>query len=259
MFSFINQLSESRQYSSLQAVERLTDFQSSDNVTLYICALHILTWEERQPRWSGGHWGLRYAHDTVQWGEFDKWRISGNDLYALLYFIKQRSGPHVRLDVNDLPRDWLKDCSMSLGRHVVIHRMFMRLDYDLPIVDGSIKAIRRLSQDWDVLDKDKRKICLTSLLQKIKLKMPHAEIIQHLEALSVDENLNYKIDEEFDDIVENASAGATASGSVATCVAGVGGIGVGFDTSPEGMAKSFYNDKKTTKKKKPLVIKRPAP
>ena len=256
MFSFIGQLCESRQYPSTQSIERLTDFQASDNVTLYICALHILTWEERQPRWVGGHWGRRYAHETVQWGDFDKWRISGSDLYALLYFINKISGPHVRLKVNDLPREWLKDCSMNVGRHVVIHRMFMRLDYDLPVVDSSVKAIRRLSQDWDVLDKEKRKICLTSLIQKIKSKMPQAEILVHLEALSVVEDLNYKIDEEFEDVLENASSGATASASVATCVGAVGGIGVGFDTSPEGMSKSIYGQTNDTKKKKPVVIKR---
>lgn len=257
MFSFIGQLSESRLYPSLQSLERLTTFQASDNVTLYICALHIITWEERQPRWAGGHCGLRYAADTVQWGDFNKWRVSSNDLYALLYLINTIDNPHVRLKVNDWPLSWLKDCSRSLGRHEVIHRMFMRLEYDLPVVDGSIKAIRRLSQDWDVLDKSKRKICLTSLIQKIKLKMPSAEILRILEALSVDENLNYKIDEEFEDITEDATAGATASASVATCVGAVGGIGAGFDSSPKGMAKSIYAQKKPEKKS--LVIKRPMP
>jgi len=192
------------------------------------------------------NWAKNYCWKTTRWSNFDHWRNDGTDLYMLLHAFKgfdhEEGWSGYGLNHRRI-YTWLRASSQGMNRESEVIQLFLNLDNDLKIHDDSLKAIRRLAMHWPRIDADKKRVLLTRMVQLFKYEMPRSELLTHL--LSLKSGVR-DLDEA--DLVENATSGSTAAGSVATIA---GGLGAGFDND---YSKSIYPAPKA--QKKPLVIRR---
>ncbi len=205
-FCFINELCESKLFSSRPALAKWSARQCANAAYWYIIALHILAQESATKSWA-----THYCEATARQNDFATWRTDANDLYALLFALSDPDNDIVI--VRALVRDWLRHPT-STDR---THRLFTRLDSMLHITASDAKAIRRLVMNWDDNDESEKHDLVTKVRQHIKAIAPRSELLTHL------------IKIEAETVAESASSGATGAASVATVA---GGLGSGFD--PKG-------------------------
>lgn len=239
-YSFLNQLSESKMFPTTASVDRRSMTDISELTLLYICGLRILLASDESEKWSSS-----YARKTSNMGNFDHWRGDSTDLYVLLHTMKgiELTGGY-SLSFESVMM-WLRDAAHGANRETMTRRLLMRLDVDLKIKNEVLKAIRRLTQTFTEIDRTKRELVVSRLIEVLAKRAPKSDMLAQLQALA--RRRGYELGDE-DDLLEDASAGATAAGNVATVATPLGGLGPGFD--PNG-------DKGIYAGKKPVVLRRP--
>jgi hypothetical protein len=219
-FPFINDLCESHLIPSKTSLKQWKSTKLSELSYLYFIRLRILLASDTKA------WANKYCDDAGDPNDFEAWRTSGNDLYAMLHALVGDAKMHID---SRLIRHWLRHCKDEDDTR----RLFMRLDGMFAISNSSMRAIRRAVTEWDDVDERERESILVKLIQMIHTLAPsNSELLPHLKILQ----------KELD---ESASAGATGAANVATVA---GGLGAGFD--PKGGWRSIYS------KKKPIVLRR---
>lgn len=262
MFSFINDLSESRLFPSRTSTDRYTHKEIQEFVQIYLCVFRIMLVER-----SSQDWIKTYIKKSIHWGDFSKWRSDGNDFYVLMHLLITTDTGLSSVFINSIMK-WLRLAATTSGRYEMeVKRVLVRMDNDLRIRDSSLKNIRRLVTDWSDLSKREQRLAMTRLLQHMRAKMPKSEVLPHLVELSNHRGLEIKgaCNLETDDrcksdatisftpygflsgLSEDATAGSTSAASVAAVP---GALGVGFD--PNGDT-GIYPKKA---KNKPIVLKR---
>jgi hypothetical protein len=68
-------------------------------------------------------------------------------------------------------------------------RCFTRLDRDLHIDNSSMKAVRRLIQSWPDLDREKKQLAMTRLLQMLRHRALKAELLPRLMKVAAEHRL----------------------------------------------------------------------
>jgi hypothetical protein len=184
MFTVLNTLSESRLIPSQSTLRHFSAEDMAELAVLYICALYILDHYEDSKSAA-----RNYAKRTIQYGtDFDRWRVSASDLYAILYALEAK-GVNLRDPANsDRFRDslpmgmrllivWLKAMATNTMSKAVHRNLFTRLDQNFRIRQSSIRAVRRAVMDWDDLDNNERRLTMTRLMQLIRVRAPKSEIL----------------------------------------------------------------------------------
>lgn len=265
-YSFLTELSESRLFPSVKALDRLARPDLAELTHLYLCALRILL---RDPHSAG--WARQYVRRTLHWGGFTRWRNDATDLYVLLHALSTKGDGVSTLFHQTLLR-WLRAATTGDGEHETeARRVLVRLDLDLGVKDGSMRAIRRLVMDWPVLTRREQRLVMTRLLQFLRSRAAKAEVLPYLNRVAGLRNLEIKGACNLETgagcygdsrpalplgflaglagrrLGETATSGATSAASVATVA---GGLGVGFD--PDGDT-GIYPKKP---KSKPILLKR---
>lgn len=259
-YSFLAELSESKLFPSSLALSKLARPDLADLTHLYLCALRILL---HDPNSAG--WTRHYIRRTLRWNGFTQWRNDATDLYVLLHALTTQGEGVSALFQQSLLR-WLRKATTDDGEHEIeARRVFVRLDFDLGVKDGSLRAIRRLVMDWPVLTRREQRLAMTRMLQYLRSRASKAEILPYLTRVAQLGNLEIKGARNLETgeeerpmgflaslasgrrLRETATSGATSSASVATVA---GALGVGFD--PNGDT-GIYPKKP---KNKPLVLKR---
>lgn len=199
MFDFIGTLSESRLVPSQTTLRNFTAQDLSELAVLYVCALYILsTYEDSESV------AYNYAKRTVQYGsDFEKWRVSANDLYAILYGLMNRSATlknphtsdpfreHLPLNIPSYLR-WLKALGYGDGNRISksTHRfLFSRLDNNFKINNSSIRAVRRAVMDWEDLDAKEKRLTMTRLMQLMQIRAPKSELLPALHKVAAKHDL----------------------------------------------------------------------
>ncbi len=262
MFSFLNDLCESRLISSKTSLKNWHTKKLSELAYLYFLGLHILLCSESEKTWARD-----YCKKAGGPNDFLTWRSAQNDLYVLLYALDSEPDKEMDTpaDIKELDkikispvmiRNWLRhvgvhETDASLKEET--HKLFVRLDSMFHITDPSLKTLRRIIMDWKEADEKERQDTLVKVIQKIHDRAPsNSEILPHLKRLEAKNEKVEEVDEsaikwQLYTTLESASSGATGAASVATVV---GGLGAGFD--PNG-------DRGIYSKKKPVVIRRTPP
>jgi hypothetical protein len=183
-------LSESRMFRSKNAVERITARQAVELLHMHICALTILRLSPASEKWAKD-----YARRTVSYGLFHEWKTNSTDLGILGWALltedvdfrlptaSNRLRERITLDKSMLER-WVKSAQASNFDVGLTKRMFSRLDLALKIDDESLRAIRRLVQDWTDLDAEEAQLCTTRLLQLLRTHGAKTEILDQLNLLA---------------------------------------------------------------------------
>lgn len=183
---FIRTLGESPLISSQKALDR-RDIGDIAEIAYYsILALRILLLEDETHEWAVG-----YARKTAEWGNFDKWRGSGNDLYVLLHGLSPHDHPEKTertypVDLKALHR-WLKDAGRDAASEARTTRLFMKLDFEFRMKKSTAKALRRRVMDWDDATPRQQVSSLNQIISFFKNHAPRAELLKHLKELKKDE------------------------------------------------------------------------
>jgi len=228
-FLFIHELCESHLIPSRGSLKQWQVSKLSELCYLYFLALRVMLLQDDTQKWARD-----YCHQVGEQNDFDSWRNTANDLYAMLYALS---------DPNSGAKGSLKDISISTSlirqwlRHVEdedrTRQFLMRIDGMLHITDSMMKSVQRIIMNWEDANSRERKDVATKLITWIHARAPsNSELLPELKKMA-------------GKLKESATAGATSVGSVATAV---GGLGAGFD--PDGQDKSIY------KQKKPVVLRR---
>jgi hypothetical protein len=187
---FIQSLSESQLISSMSAYRRFSGRQIADLAYLHIVALRILATEPLAKDFAAD-----YATRSVRYMGFAKWYQSATDLHLLLHALLNEDvdlklpdtsnelRASLYFDENAI-RMWAKDIARGRINEARTKKMFLHLDGDFQVKDSSMKAIRRLVQDWSHVTVMQKKLSMTRLLQMLRVRARRSDLLIRLEKLA---------------------------------------------------------------------------
>ncbi len=237
-YSILTELSGSTLFPSRRWLDR-EDFHSlAEKAYLTILALRIIAAVSATE-----NFGRHYVHTTIQASNFQSWRSNGTDLYVAIWALSQgayepQSGVPDYVPEQPFVR-WLKALERDGSEVNETKRLFLRLDSMLHIHDSSMKAIRRIVQDWPHASHYDQQLATTRLLQMIRARMPRSELLRHLDhaAHARDLELDKVCNQETGDgcHVDTGHHGPTKKektpGTALGFLAGIAGIAAGYAAS----------------------------
>lgn len=193
-FQLLNELTESKAYRVDQYVKHMDLRDVTHQVFLDLLTTWILYNENHTKPVA-----VRYADQTTAFGNFNKYRYGGTDIYlglnALLNPESRTSKILANPEANDVLRTQLKINQARIktfledlaARKVDVYdaqSFFFNLETQLKIKNNSYKSIRRLAQDWPDLTPMQRQLVTTRLLQYYRNKNKKSELLPFLEDMS---------------------------------------------------------------------------
>ncbi len=208
---FIQQLSESNLLSSKSAYKKYSAKQVAELVYLHIIGLRILASEPLSHDWA-----IHYAARSTRYLGFAMWYQNATDLHLLLHALisedVELKMPEIStefketlyLDETQIKR-WLKEIAQGHLSESHTRALFMHLDGQFRIKDGSMKAIRRLAQDWPRNTRRQKQLAMTRLLQIMRVRCRQSDVHIELEKLSsaLDLELKQVANQETGDNIEH--------------------------------------------------------
>jgi len=190
-FGFVKDLNESRQYRTRQAIQRSNAREIVDHAFLDLITLWILYNEfDMAPI------AIHYARKTMMYGDFRNYRQSGTDLYMTLHLIQSKNADTLAGDSADnallqrinLPQTQLKvflnGLKMNSLERGVARQTLQLLERKLNITTSSYRSVRRLAQDWPVINESQRALVVTRLLQFYRTHARRSELFGFLQDLA---------------------------------------------------------------------------
>ena len=195
MFGFISELNESTMFRTKQRVQGTNAREMGDFAMMNMLALWVL-----YQNYDTRAIAQNYAARTMQYGNFNTYRQSGTDLYIALNAIKNGTAGTTQNDriqnnhykVNDMQvRNYLR--AIAQGQPISNARSFlMRLERGLDIGNSNYRAIRRLSQDWDRINKMQKQLVVTRMLQYFRTKALKSELYSHFRDMARSQKLEIR-------------------------------------------------------------------
>lgn len=208
--NFLQTLSESRLLSSRSAYRRYSARQIAELVYLHIIGLRILASEPATQKWAHD-----YAFRSGRYLGFAKYYQNATDLHLLLFAlvdeevdlkmpeISMRFKETLYFDDAEIKK-WLRDMAHGVVNEPRMRTLFMRLDGQFQIKDSSMKAIRRIVQDWPRDTLRQKQLAMTRLLQIMRNRCRMSDILEKLEEIATRQRLEL-------DGVANAETGDEAA------------------------------------------------
>jgi hypothetical protein len=188
--SFVVDLNESSQYRTRQILQSKDAEQLSTHIFVDLIVLWILYNE-----YDYMDIASEYAKKSVQYGNFDLYRQSSNDLYLAIYGLMQQNK---KLNKPMLIR-YLKNIS-NLELKVSFFREFLqKAERELDIINPSHKNLRRLSQNWGLLSKSQKEYILKKIYTIYQKYAQRSELFYILRSFINDKRFDLdKVDENTD-------------------------------------------------------------
>jgi len=199
-YSLLSQLSESSLFPSQKSLEKYTPQEISELAYLYIITLYILYTEDKSH-----HFGISYAKKTTR-SDFKTWRTDSTDLYVLLHALTDNKEKFHNNDEANYYRvgfsiytnkvhKWIYSIASNHLSEQENKQLFSSLDSMLHIRNESMRAIRRLVQDWNNIKLYDKKLAVTRLLQFLRSRANKGDIVNDLSKLAFDKRLEiYGVD-----------------------------------------------------------------
>jgi hypothetical protein len=178
-YSILNEFTGSSLFPSRKFLER-EDFASlAEKTYILLLAMRMALGIQTTKSWADG-----FLKHTLWGGNFKQWRSNGSDLYVALWALTEgeyEAKLHEPKHLADAPfLRWLRAITHDHEDVTETKRLFLKLDSMLHIQDSSLRAIRRLVQDWPDLTHYDRQLAMTRLLQIMRARTPRAEALRHL-------------------------------------------------------------------------------
>ena len=170
----INTLCESRLFRTKEA---LGNYSSSDKANLFYSILLSTIALAQDPKTAG--WARGYASEASAFGNFDYFRISGNDLYVLSYSLQNELMVIAKPQAQNLIRLYRSLGSGNLDRGF-LEATLLRLERMLNISNSQIRNARRTIVDWSNAPLTEQKTALVQLHRYVRAKAKLAEVLPYL-------------------------------------------------------------------------------
>ena len=210
MFDFIKTLNESKMIKGQESLKNFSARDCADLAFTCVLTLQILHSEE-----NGKEFAAEYAHKILMFDDVDSFRLSGNDLYTLMFVLFGKNNNsainHLKNQEDSLAllktlrfdyttfRKWLE---AIISQDLVDNDKFLlSLESDLNIRDSNLRSIRRAVCDWNNLDNNE-KADVIDLLTETYTKI-NAEDCDLVSVFFNDEDVN-----------EMASCGSVGAGAI---------------------------------------------
>ncbi len=187
---YIQSLTESAMIPYIGAYKKFSAKQLAEVLYLHIICLHILSVEDITKTFSKSYAIRSTRHDFTSWYQnstdicFLLFGLLSEDVELKLPDSSHDFKEHLYIDTQNV-KDWLKSISRSSSnRYNKSRSLFLHLDFSLQIKDQSLKAIRRLAQDWNHLDLKQKKLTMTRLLQYMRTRCLKSDLYHEIEYLS---------------------------------------------------------------------------
>lgn len=187
---FLQSLSESHLLSSTSAYKRYTARQIAELVYLHVLSLRIVASEPLTQAWAHN-----YAQRSARYLGFAKWYQNATDLHLLLHALvdeevelkmpesSMRFKETLYFDEAEIKR-WLKDIANNHINEPHTRSLFLHLDGQFQIKDSSMKAIRRIVQDWPHNTHRQKQLAMTRLLQIMRNRCRMSDLLEKLNELA---------------------------------------------------------------------------
>jgi hypothetical protein len=192
---FIQQLSESKLLASQSSYRKYSAKQVSELVYLHVLALRILASEPLSHKFAHD-----YAMRSARYLGFAQWYQNATDLHLLIHALVDENvdlkmpetstqfKETLYLDEVEI-RHWLREISQNRISEAHTKSLFLHLDGQFRIRDGSLKAIRRIVQDWPHNTTRQKQLAMTRLLQIMRVRARQSDLLGELNSLASELNL----------------------------------------------------------------------
>lgn len=194
--TFINDLFESRMFSSKSSMSRYNAEDVAEMTFLYFLGLQILKSE-----FSTSRFAEDYIYKTFKNDHFDKITSNSTDLDWLLYVLVNRDSKLLnqhpsnvrelnKISINkNVLSNWARQAVKGRSTTEVDRRFFIMLENMLNIRNTNYKSIKTLASEWNDLDSEQQQLAMTRLLFAFRSKLSRSEILDKLEDLSNENRL----------------------------------------------------------------------
>jgi hypothetical protein len=186
----ISSLTESQLLPSKVSYGKYSAKQIAEMVYLHVITLRILFSEHETKDFAS-----QYALRSSRYIGFASWYQNASDLHLLIHALLDET---VELKLPDMSNEfreklyfdepemkkWLKQMTTHGNIDQITRKLFLHLDFELQIKDGSLKAIRRLVQDWDHITIHQKKLAMTRLLQFMRTRCKNSDLMKHLNTIA---------------------------------------------------------------------------
>jgi hypothetical protein len=207
---FIGNLFESKLFPDRNSLKSYNERETKNMIFIYMLALQILIHEDYTNSFAHD-----YLYKTFKYGKFNSLELSSNDLYWILFHLKNNIDKKFNLyNLQDFVKNVLKEKTTTSEDS----RRFLQLQSQLNINESSYKSLRILISHWNELSLNQKKLAMTRLILIFRTHFFKSDLLYKLEQLISKKKLEIKDvkNPELDSrIFEEVS---TTSSSIATVV-----------------------------------------
>lgn len=193
---FLQQFNESSQYRTKDKIKQ-TDLRTiADNAFMDMLALIICYFE-----FDTSSSAVSYAKKTSQSLNFKLYKNYGTDLYLLLHTVATKDPNLIAGDPNsqtlltriglNQPRtiSFLQAIAGTRLTASLMRQFLQQFERELGITNGVYKSLRRMVQEWPMLNQSQKSIAATRLMQFYRTKAPRSDMFIMLQRAAKSQNL----------------------------------------------------------------------
>jgi len=196
-FSFLKDIHEARLTRNENNIAKLTYTDCCERVYLSLLIIELMRNYPAQTK------AVRsYAAKTISRDNYKNYKISGTDLYNLIYFVvgdaaamQKLKDPEAAMTVRrrtTLPMMAVNRYLSQISSGAIPTKpaeLFIKLESSLNIVNSTYKTIRRTIVNIESVDKIALKTAVTKLLYAARARLRSSDLIDDLEKLAVNRDL----------------------------------------------------------------------
>lgn len=175
-FELINTLAESRMFRTVDGLDRYGSSVKDSLFYAYLLGTIALSLDDKTT-----FWAREYAGKTAAFGNFDFFRNTATDLYALTFDINKR-GKLGNTERNVIAI--LKGLSRGNVDQGLVESTLLKLERQLNITDSRLRAARRDIAHWGQTGPANRGRAVRDLHKIIKAESSAAEILPYMQLLT---------------------------------------------------------------------------
>lgn len=184
-------LDETSVIRSLDQFRKYTARDIADFAFIHFLVLFILSNHLHEAPLVQGH-----CRRTIQFGGFKRSTFASTDLYMYLHLILGHDAFRLKKDAGN--EVFYKRChvternlkgmltDMAMGRRNLAkeRRFMLYLEKELQIETANYRSTRRIVAYWNDQETRNQKLVVTRLMQALRTRCPHSDLLVHLEKLS---------------------------------------------------------------------------
>lgn len=196
-FQIVNQLYESRMFTTKYSYGRYTAEDIAEMTYLYFLSLIILKNEFKTSNFS-----INYMYETFRYTDINRICLQSTDLHQMLFSLQSRnkdwfkdpknSGVELKKIKINLPDllSWAIRVIKVRTNQGIDRRFLIALEKQLNIGSSEYKNIRILVGEWESLTKEQQQLATTRLLYAFRKKLPLSDLYEKMEFIAKIKNLS---------------------------------------------------------------------